>query len=136
MPGITYQEDDVILFPGGVPGFDGLRRFLLLAIPEYEPFLWLQSLDNEQIRFALVNPLLFCSAYNPKMLKEQLEELELTDKEELRLYVIVTLHPEPAKTTANMAGPVLVNIRKRLGKQIIVDDPRWSVRETILAGGA
>ena len=130
--GIEYSDQDVILFEAGVPGFEGLRRFLLTMNPEHEPFVWLYSLDNPQVRFLMVNPLLFRPDYAPNMSREQLVDLKIDKKEDLYLFVIVTLNPDHRLSTVNMAGPVLINLTRKLGKQVIIDDPRYTIRERML----
>jgi len=130
--GIEYSDADVIRFESGVPGFEGLRNFLLTMNPEHEPFVWLYSIDNPLIRFLMVNPLLFRPDYSPNMNREQIADLKIEKQEDLFLYVIVTLNPNPRLSTVNMAGPVLVNLARKLGKQVIMDDPRYSIRERMM----
>lgn len=133
--GIEYVDADVIQFESGVPGFEGLKRFLLAMNPEHEPFVWLYAIDNPQIRFLMVNPLLFRPDYSPNMHKEQIADLQIDHKDDLLLFVIVTLNPNPKLSTVNMAGPVLVNIKRKLGKQVILDDGHYSIRERMMPEG-
>ena len=50
------------------------------------------------------------------------------------MYVIVTLNKvEFSLSTANLLGPILVNIRTKRGKQIILDDGRYSTKHPILS---
>lgn len=133
--GIEYTDADVVRFEGGVPGFEGLKKFLLTMNPEHEPFVWLYSIDNPQIRFLMVNPLLFRPDYSPHMQKDQITDLQVENKDDLLLFVIVTLNPNPKLSTVNMAGPVLINIKRKLGKQIILDDGQYSIRERMMPEG-
>jgi flagellar assembly factor FliW len=130
--GLEYTDPDIIRFESGIPGFEGLRNFLLAMNPEFEPFVWLYSVENVQIRFLMVNPLLFRPDYAPKMGKEQIADLKIQNQDDLMLFVIVTLNPNHRLSTVNMAGPVLVNIKSKLGKQIILDDGRYSIREKMM----
>lgn len=135
LEGIPYTETDIIRFETGLPGFENLHRFLLVAVNEYAPFEWLYSVDNPSIRFVLVNPVLFCPDYAPKVTREHLENLGVRSREALRLLVIVTLNSDFHKSTANLGGPLLFNLADRVGMQLVLDDARYSVREPILAGG-
>jgi len=130
--GIEYTDQDIVRFENGVPGFEGLKNFLLTMNPEHEPFVWLYSIDNPQIRFLMVNPLLFRPDYAPQMQKEQLNEIRIERKEDLFLFVIVTLNPNPRLSTVNMAGPIIINMALKLGKQAILDDARYSIRERMM----
>jgi len=133
--GIDYLESDIIRFEAGLPGFEKLRRFLLVDDEQYAPFEWLYSVDEPDVRFVLVNPVLFRPDYAPRVTRDHLDSLGVRRKEDLRLLSIVTLHPDFHCSTANLAGPILINIADRVGMQLVLDDSRYSVREPILAEG-
>ncbi len=128
---LVYSKEDVITFPSGIPGFENNKEFVLVQIPDYAPFEWLVCVDGTRLRFALVNPMLFLPDYSPKMVKGQIEELKIEKPEDVLLYVIVTIKENPANSTANLVGPIVVNKRSKIGKQIIVEDERYSTQEPI-----
>ncbi|MFP4164041.1 MAG: flagellar assembly protein FliW [Chitinispirillaceae bacterium] len=129
---LVYSPDDIITFPSGIPGFEHKREFLVVSIPEYKPFEWLVCTDGSQLRFAIINPLIFAPDYNPALSKEQLEDLKIEKPEDIIVYSIVTIKDNPLDSTANLTGPVFINKTRKIGKQIIVDDVRYSTREPIL----
>ena len=129
---LVYSKDDIITFSSGIPGFDKSQQFVIVSIPEYTPFEWLVCIDGSRLRFAIINPLLFAPEYSPAMIKEQLEDLEIRQPEDLLLYVVVTIRENPLESTANLVGPLIINRNKRLGKQIIVDDDRYSTQEPLI----
>jgi flagellar assembly factor FliW len=129
---LVYSKEDVIRFNAGIPGFESNKQFVLVQVPEYAPFDWLVCVDGTRLRFALINPMLFRPDYSPKMVKEQLVELSIEKPDDILLYAIVTIRNNPAESTANLVGPIVINKRARLGKQVIVDDDRYSTQEPIL----
>ncbi len=129
---LVYSNDDIVTFPSGIPGFESNKQFVIVSIPEYAPFEWLVCIDGSRLRFAIINPLLFASDYTPKIVKEQIEGLAIVKPEELLLYVIVTIRENPLESTANLTGPILINRTKKIGKQIIIDDDRYTTQEPIL----
>jgi flagellar assembly factor FliW len=129
---LVHSEKDVIFFESGIPGFEQNKKFVLVQIPEYLPFEWLVCTDGSKLRFAMINPLLFKPDYAPRINKEQLQELGLEKPEDVLLYCIVTIRDNPAESTANLVGPVIINRTKRVGKQIIIEDERYGTQETIL----
>lgn len=129
---LVYSEDDILKFPLGVPGFEQCKKYVLVSLPEYAPFEWLVCVSGTRLRFAVINPLLFNSEYSPDIKKVQLEDLEIKKAEDILMYVIVTIHENPLQSTANLTGPIIINRSKRLGKQIIVDDDRYSTQEPLL----
>lgn len=129
---LVYSNKDIINFPAGIPGFEKNKQFVLVSIPEYAPFEWLVCIDGSHLRFAVINPLLFEPDYSPKIIKEQIDDLEVTNPEDLLLYVIVTIRENPLDSTANLIGPLVINRHKKTGKQVIVDDERYGTQEPIL----
>lgn len=130
--GVPWTEDQVIHFPAGLPGFENARRFIISALPEHQPFHWMESVDGQGVRFAIINPLAFRPDYQPKLKKEEILSLGIKDPKDLLLYVIVTLRQPLQDSTANLMGPLFINIRKRHGKQIIIENDDYSLRERIL----
>ncbi len=129
---ISWTEDQVIHFPGGIPGFENARRFIVLSLEEYEPFHWLECVDGQPVRFAIIKPLIFRPDYQPKIRKSDLQSLNIQDPKELLLYVIVTLKQPLSQSTANLMGPLFINIRERTGKQILIENDAYSLREPLL----
>jgi flagellar assembly factor FliW len=130
--GVAWTEDQVIHFPAGLPGFEAAPRFIIMSLPEHQPFHWLESVDGHGIRFAIINPLAFRADYQPKLKKEDLASLGIKDPKDLLLYVIVTLKKPLTDSTANLMGPLFINIRDRVGKQIIIENDDYSLRERII----
>lgn len=129
---LVYSKEDIISFPAGIPGFEASKEFVLVSIPEYVPFEWLVSVDGTRLRFAIINPMLFIPDYTPTISKEQLIDLEVEKPEDVLLYSIVTIRENPLDSTANLVGPVIINKQKRIGKQVIIDDDRYTTQELIL----
>jgi flagellar assembly factor FliW len=129
---LVYSKTDIISFPAGIPGFEERKKFVIAEIAEYAPFEWLVCVDGSRLRFAVINPLLFRADYAPNISKSELEELSIKKPEDILLYTIVTIAENPLKSTANLIGPVMINKTKRLGKQVIIEDERYSTQEPIL----
>jgi flagellar assembly factor FliW len=129
---LVFSPDDVITFQGGIPGFEERKRFVIVPMPQCEPFSWLACVDGVPLRFAMINPLVFISDYAPRLTKSQLMELEVSDIRDLVLYAIVTIGKNPVESTANLAGPVIINKSARLGKQVLIDDERYGTQDPII----
>lgn len=129
---LVYAKDDVIQFPTGIPGFEKNKEFVIVQVPEYMPFEWLVATDGSELRFAIINPMVFRPDYSPNIIKEQLEDLAIEKPEDILLYVIITIRENPEESTANLIGPVIINKTKRIGKQIIIEDDNYSTKELIL----
>ena len=55
---LEFEEEDIIMFPAGIPAFDR-KSFLLIAMGEGVPFYYLQSALNPELCLVVANPLLF-----------------------------------------------------------------------------
>jgi len=124
------QIGKVITFPQGLIGFENFKNFLLLELKEYEPFLWLLSLEEKRLKFPLLEPGSFYPKYQPEISKEDLKSLGAKDTKELRVYCLVSVGN--GRVTANMRGPVLINPKRRLAKQVILSKPSYPLRYPLM----
>jgi flagellar assembly factor FliW len=129
---LIYSEDDIITFPAGIPGFEENTQFVIVSVPEYVPFEWLVCIDGANLRFAIINPLLFLPDYSPHVVKDQIEDLGIAQPDDILLFTIVTIRENPMESTANLIGPIVINKKSKVGKQIIIEDDRYSTQEPIL----
>jgi flagellar assembly factor FliW len=135
MPKITinhkeyeYDETDVISFAEGLIGLPQLRRAVLIALDDFQPFCWMASLDDEKNRFIVVDPHLIYSGYDPALpadLKNQSAE------NQWELWTIVKISSDWQKTTVNLRAPLFVNRERRSGAQIILSESRFGHAETL-----
>lgn len=134
--GLHFTEEDIIHFENGIPGFLNLKRFVISRDEDQEPFHWLHSVDDYQTKFVIINPMMVDGQYDPRIAKSDIENLDIQTPADMLFYVIVTLdHHELMKSTVNMTGPIIVNLRAKKAKQIIIDDGQYSVKTPIMQGG-
>jgi flagellar assembly factor FliW len=128
---IDVDERQKIVFPQGLFGFETLKDYLLLDA-ERQPFYWLQSMDEEQVAFILVNPFLFRPDYEVNISNEELAEIGIRSPEKALIFSIVTI-ADNSLMTANLQGPLVINRDNRTGKQAVLSDSRWKTRHDIMA---
>lgn len=129
---IIFHEKEIIRFPKGIIGFFDFKNYVLLEIKEDKPFKWLQSIDDSNLAFLLVDPLIFFPHYQIKTDPDELVELKQSNLEKLKIYVIVTLSPDPLQTSANLIAPLIFNFEKNLGKQIVLPKSPYTTRHNLL----
>ena len=129
---IEVKEDDVITLPAGLIGFPELKKYVLLDHDKESPFKWLQSLDDPAIAFVLINPLLFRPDYVVEVNEAEITELELSSEEDAVISVIITMPNNPQNMTANLKAPLVFNLKNRKGRQIILNNPEYSTRHSIM----
>jgi flagellar assembly factor FliW len=129
---IEVEESQKIVFPQGLYGFEDYNNYVILDA-EHQPFYWLQSLDDREIAFILINPFLFRPDYEANIGNEEMEEIGITSPEKALIFVIVTIPPDGDPMTANLQGPLVINRESMTGKQAILADTRWKTRHDIMA---
>ena len=128
---IEVDERQKLSFPYGLLGFEDLRSFVLLDATQ-PPFYWLQSLEEPEIAFVLIDPRFFKPDYAPDVNPADLEEIDIASPEDQLVFAIVTIPEKQELMTANLQGPIIVNKREKLGRQSISSNSRWLVRHYIL----
>ncbi len=126
------DEKEVILFKNGLPGFESLRKFCLISRMDTEPIKWLVSLEDEQIALPVVDPWIVMSDYSIQLDEESLKKLEYPKKDRTLVMVVIDLHSE--NVSVNMLAPIIINLDKGVGEQVIVEDERYSVRHPLKGG--
>lgn len=117
---IQASQDEVIVFPQGLIGFESSRHWLIVPDPENEDVAWLQSLTQMQVALPLVSPRKYAPDYKVCVPKRQLESLSLRGTD--RVYVLVVVSKSGKTLTANLRSPVILNLTKKLAAQVIASD--------------
>jgi len=120
---VEFKDEALLTIPAGIIGFPGSTRYVLLDHDREVPVKWLQSLDESELAFVIMDPMLFKPDYRVEVAHEDIPELAARDESDLALFVLLTIpSADPGAITANLRGPVLVNHRTRLAKQVILED--------------
>ncbi len=125
---IEVPEDKVIQFRDGMPGLACMRRCFLVKVEDTMPIYWLQSVEDGAVALPVINPLVVDGAYAPQVEDSVLSELELERDEDLLIVNVAVIPQDISKMTANMAAPILINIERNLGRQIVLDDTQHPMR--------
>jgi len=126
---IEINEEDIINFPSGIPGFPEEQQFVLLPIPDTS-FMSMQSVTS-QIHFIVMNPFELFKDYEFEIPDPVIEFLQLDGPETVATWVIVTLREDISKSTANMQAPIIINSQKRRGKQLVLN--QYQIRQPIFS---
>ena len=118
---ISVGEDKVIIFVKGIPGFDSLRRFIIIDHDQEGVFRWLQSVDNPAVAFLLTDPNIFKPDYTVPLKKSETEALGAKDTSSLVTYVMVCASHENGRMSINLKGPVVFNSDNMRALQCIID---------------
>jgi flagellar assembly factor FliW len=130
---IEFAEEKIITFEHGIIAFEGMKRFFIIDNEdENNPLWWLQSVDDPEILFVVINPFTFKPDYDFELLPQDAEELEIEKPEDVVVLAIVVVPEDIKQMTANLLAPVIINIRQRKGKQVVLQDKRYSTKHLII----
>lgn len=129
---IEYDEKKIILFEEGLPGFKNYRKFILLGTENTEsPFRWLQSIEDGNVAFAVVDPFAIKPDYDIDITDEYVKALGIQTPADALVFAIVVVSQDILKCTMNLRAPVVINVKNMKGAQIILDTDRYGVRHYI-----
>ncbi|MCI1959326.1 MAG: flagellar assembly protein FliW [Clostridia bacterium] len=123
---IQYTDDEVIFFKDGLFGFDNYKKYLLIRFDnENSSLLCLQSLDEKNIAFVVINPYYFIKDYKVDVPDDDCRQLKISNASNVMVYNICVVNDTVLKCTANLKCPIIVNQDTRLAKQIILEDSSY-----------
>ena len=130
---IQIDEDAIIDFETGLPGFTEAKRFTLVEDKEHLTgvFCCLQSVDDPALAFTLLDIFSVMPEYNPLVDKREISDIGEYEKEDLDIYNILCMADNIVDVTVNLKAPIVVNVKTKKGKQVIVDNEEYSIKYRI-----
>jgi flagellar assembly factor FliW len=108
------------LFSRGLIGFEEHRHWVLLADDENPAVAWLQSLSEPQTALPAVSPRRWVPGYQIHLSRHQLTPLELAALD--KAFALVVVSRNEVGLTLNLRAPIIVNLDRRIGRQVITSD--------------
>jgi flagellar assembly factor FliW len=117
---VQIEADDILLFPHGLIAFEDCRHWVLLSDAQNDSLGWLQSVSRAEVALPVISPRRFVPGYQVRVARSQLLPLELTQFDQAYLLTIVS--QDGPSLTVNLKAPIVVNLDRRLGRQVITTD--------------
>jgi flagellar assembly factor FliW len=117
---IDIEADDILLFPHGLIAFEDCRHWVLLADSHNDSLGWLQSVSHAEIALPVVSPRRFAPEYQVRVTRGQLAPLEISHFDQT--FVLAVVSQSDGDLTLNLRAPLLVNLDRRLGRQVLTTD--------------
>ena len=112
-------------------GFESVKKFAIID-SEYEPFIWLQSVENKELAFLMIDPFLICPGYEVDIDDESLKKIGADSPENIIIMTIVTIPGDGSNITANFLGPIVINRKNNKCLQYVLSDNKWSTKFDIV----
>lgn len=125
---LEVNPTDLVTFAEGLFGFESLKKYFVVDPGDSTLILWLQSTEDEKVAFPIIEPKIFKPDYIAKLLPADLNGLDLDSLQAAKLYSILTIPGNVTEMSANLKAPVVINSSKKIGKQIVLQDSKLSVK--------
>lgn len=133
-PVFSHQEDVIISFPRGLIGFPELRSFRLMEPSGGYPLKFLQAVGQQDISFTCVDVAAYKPDYEFPLSEEDASCLSLETPEDAMVLAMVVVPEDPRQMTANLAGPLVLNIKTRMGRQVVLSTDKYPLRFPLFPG--
>ncbi len=110
-----------------MPGLGSSQRYNLYALEDNPFFYYLESVDEPEMSLVLMDPFSCFTGYSVELTEEDIKELEVSRQEDVLVLTTVTFAGEQ-KMTTNLAAPIVINLKKKLARQIFIDEKMDSMR--------
>jgi flagellar assembly factor FliW len=119
------DSDKILTFPRGIPGFEKYTTYLVYHKEENDiSAFWLESCAEPKVTFTLVDPGQYGLNYELELTDEERQLLQAEKAEELGVFMVLSKKDSGGKSAAtlnaNIAGPIIINPRTRLGLQKVI----------------
>ena len=120
---LDVSDETLLLFPSGLVGFPACRRFVVLDVAVDCDYQWFQSVDEPSLAFVIVDVHLLQPDFRVDAPDESLAELDIIQTDQILIMAVVTIPSgKPDQATANLRAPLVINLRSRLGKQMVLHE--------------
>lgn len=133
---IEVSEEQIIRFPGGIPGFEELEQFAYVEWEDSYPFSYLISVDDPKIGFLTAEPFVFFKDYEFELSEMILEELGVVSQKDVMVRAIISAEQGLEDATANLMAPIVVNMQKKAAKQVVLHQSPYSTKHKLIASVA
>lgn len=121
-----YVDEDIIWLEDGLFGFEEEKRYIIVRFAENnDTMMYLQSLENEQLGFIIMNPFHLLPSYEPVINEEDTKALAIEDADDVVCFVICVAQDPISESTVNMKCPIIINSKNHYGRQVILDNREY-----------
>jgi len=129
---LEIPGENIIEIPKGIIGFEQFKKYVLLEREDSDPFCWLQSLEDPNLAFVVINPMVFFKNYKIEIHHKELEDISVTTLDRIEIYAIVTIPEDISRMSANLLGPLVINLDNNLTKQVVLVNSSYTIQHFII----
>lgn len=116
---LEINEESTVIFEQPIFGFEDYKRYSFIYDSEIgDNIVWLQSLDDPDLCFILLDPSELSDTYKPE-LPDCVESL--LGEGDYVCWVILSFNDDISKATVNLKSPIIINESLSKAAQIILE---------------
>ncbi len=117
---VEISNQDIFTFEQPIFGFEDYKKFVFLYDDQLnEYFVWLQSVENPDVCFILVDPTKIIEDYNVNLSNEVFDTL---GDGELALWFVTVMEEDLMESTANLRAPFIFNVENKKAMQVVLEE--------------
>lgn len=117
---VEIDKRDIVDFVQPIYGFEEYKKFVFLYQEEISKhFIWLQSTEEPELCFILVDPGLITEQYQPQIPSDAAEAL---GDDSYMCWLLTSIREPFEESTVNLKSPIVINPAKHTAVQIILEE--------------
>ena len=129
---LEIPDRNIIEFPKGIIGFEQFKKYVLLEREDSDPFCWMQSLEDPNLAFVVINPTIFFKNYKIEIHYKELEDIQVRSLDRIEIFTIVTIPDDITRMSANLLGPLVINLDNNCAKQIVLVNSPYTIQHFLM----
>ena len=120
-----------ILFEKGIPGFENYRYFNVNIVEGNKKIYNIVSKEDSNIGFISISPFDIKKDYEIDLDDQFIKELDIKNEKDVLVLCLITIGKSLKDSTANLKAPIIINIKNNRGKQLILQDDKYKIKEPL-----
>ena len=125
---LDVSNKEIISFKEGLLGFEHLKKFFIVDPGDQTLILWLQSSEDGNVAFPIIEPKIFLPNYDVKLVPAEIASLNLESVKDIWVYSILTIPQDITQMSANIKAPIVINNKTKIARQIVLQDSKLEVK--------
>ena len=131
---LSYENEDILMFKKGIPGFENLREFILVPAEDNNLFYILHSIEDINIGIVVVSPFNVLKDYEFYLNEIKVCELNIKSQKDIIVVNTVNLSTRLEDITVNLKAPIIINKNENIGEQLILDNVDYPIKYPLFKG--
>lgn len=116
---VEVDEGDVITFEQPIFAFEEYKKYVMLYDQGNTQIVWLQSAEDKDLCFILVDPAVVIEGYSPSLPHDLSRKI---GEGPTMMWLIMVVAPNFKDSTVNLKSPIVINPQSKRAVQIISED--------------